>query len=149
MQSTDTSTPTTATSAPQSTADGLYLAVGFVVWLIATLTVRLVGTRAFDPTAPLLVAGLFVVTVPAMIALTLLIFRWRATPTPARPRAAGLLVAPGLLLDAFVLPLHATVFPAMPLGGVPFFGGFLLLAYGVVIVTGLRSGRGRAERSAE
>ncbi|MFC5366734.1 DUF5367 family protein [Salinirubrum litoreum] len=143
MQSTDTSTSTTTASAPNPTADSLYLGVGFAVWLVATVAVRLVGARVFDPAAPVLIAGVFVVTIPAMIALTLLIFRWRETPTPARPRAAGLLVAPGLLLDAFVLPLHATVFPQMPLGGVPFFGGFLLLAYGVVIVTGLQSGRGR------
>ncbi|MDJ1430687.1 DUF5367 family protein [Halostagnicola sp. A-GB9-2] len=117
------------------------LGFGFAIWLIATVAFRLVGQVLISPDTPYIIAGLFVVTIPAMVLLTIGAFRWRAVDSTHRPLAAILLVTPGMVLDAIVLPFFGTVFPNMVVESAQYFGGFLLLAYVLALLVGLFSGR--------
>jgi hypothetical protein len=65
--------------------------IGFAIWLLATLALRLIGRHIFDH--PLV---LLAVSLPAMI----LVARAVLAHAPDRTRGAIALVAPGMLLDA-------------------------------------------------
>ncbi|SIR24847.1 hypothetical protein SAMN05421858_1984 [Haladaptatus litoreus] len=114
------------------------VAIGFVIWLVATVAFRLVGHFLLNPDNEPFIAAVFMVTIPAMVLLTLGIFRWRKIPSASKPIAASLLVLPGMSLDAIVLPLFESVYPNMAPESTGYFGGFLLLAYAVVLVVGVR-----------
>lgn len=114
-----------------------FLLVGFVAWFAATVGLRLGGQYVFDPGAPLVVAAVYVGTVPGMTALALVLFRWQGVRGAARTQAAVALVLPGMLLDVFAVAWFGTVFPNMAPGAANYFGGQILLAYGSVLLTGL------------
>jgi uncharacterized membrane protein YjjP (DUF1212 family) len=112
------------------------LGVGFAVWLVATVAFRLVGQFVLDPANPLVIGALYVAVVPAMVGLALLVYRWQSVSGPIQVVAAIALVLPGMLLDAFVMAWFELIFPNMVPGAAKYFGGMLLLAYGVVLLTG-------------
>ena len=141
-----TTTMTTQTrSRPSLTAPTarVFLLLGFAVWFVATVAFRLVGQYLLDPSAPLIVAGLFVVVVPAMIGLAILLYRWRGVTETAQVQAAIALVVPGMVLDAFAVAWFETVFPNMAPGAAKYFGGMLLLAYASVLLSGFIPYQGR------
>jgi hypothetical protein len=107
------------------------VAVGFVIWLGATVALRLVGQFVFPEAS---VAGplvLLLVTLPLMVLVT------RAVLAGVRDRALGAiaLVAPGMLLDTFSTIWFARVFPNMRADTAPMFGGWLLFCNVVVLLT--------------
>jgi hypothetical protein len=114
----------------------IFLGVGFAVWLVATVAFRLVGQFVLDPANPLVIGALYVAVVPAMVGLALLVYRWQSVSGPIQVVAAIALVLPGMLLDAFVMAWFELIFPNMVPGAAKYFGGMLLLAYGVVLLTG-------------
>jgi hypothetical protein len=80
-----------------------------------------------------------VLAVPAMILLTFAAFLWREIRPAARPAAAILLVAPGMLLDVVMIAFFGTFFPGLERGSVQYLAGLLLLAYVTVLLVGLFS----------
>lgn len=96
----------------------------------------MVGQYILNPSAPLIVAGLFVAVVPAMIGLAILLYRWRGVTETAQVQAAIALVVPGMVLDTFAVAWFETVFPNMVPGAAKYFGGMLLLAYASVLLSG-------------
>lgn len=115
----------------------LLLGLGFAVWLVATIAVRLVGGVVLDPARPRVVAGLFVLAIPAVAALTIALFRWLDPNVPTRTEAATLLVLPGMVLDAIVVPFYEGVFPTIEPEGAASLGGLLLLTYAIVLLVGV------------
>lgn len=113
--------------------------VGLAVALVAGLVFRIVGQLVLDPTRPLLVAAVFVATVPVMWLLAVGIFRWRGHSGGARREAAAILVVPGMLIDTVSTALFSVVYPNMEPTAGPLFGGLLLLAYATVLVAGFLS----------
>jgi hypothetical protein len=132
---TATRTPTHETAIDRTEA-GLFLAVGFAVWAVATVVVRAFGAALLSPETPLVTAGLFVGMFPAMALLAMAAFRVRGVVGVDRVLAATLLVLPGMVLDSLVVPFFATVFPAVDPSMAGAFGGILLAAYAAVLLTG-------------
>ena len=112
---------------------------GVAVWLIATVVFWVGGPVLLDPDAPLIVFGVFFVAVPTMIVVTFAAFLWREIRPAARPAAAILLVAPGMLLDVVMVSFSGTFFPNLERGSLRYLAGLLLLAYVTVLLVGLFS----------
>lgn len=114
----------------------VFLLLGFGVWLVATVAFRLVGQYLLDPSSPLVIGALYVATIPAMVGLALVFYRWRDVTGVDRLPAAVALVVPGMVLDTFVVAWFETVFPNMVPVAAKYFGGMLLLAYVAVLLSG-------------
>lgn len=120
----------------------LFFAIGFLVWLLATLIFRLAGHIFFIDEEPAVLALIWLVTVIAMLGLALLLFRWRKLDRSQRFEAAVLLVISGMVLDAFITEGFASFFPNMPAGAASSFGAWLLLAYASVLIAAIIPQRG-------
>jgi len=119
----------------------LFVLIGFVLWLVATVAFRLGGQYVLDPGPTVGIVPLYVVTGAAMTGLALVLYRWRGVSGPARERAAIALVLPGMVLDSVAIVRFEAVFPNMVPNAAPYFGGVLLLAYAAVLVSGFVPGR--------
>ena len=102
---------------------------GFVIWLLATITLRLTGQWIFASKL-----ALFVISAPLMFAVPRLLFS-RASIDPAH--AAIALVTPGMLLDTISAIWFAQVFPNIPHEAAGLFGGWLLFCNVVALVSAL------------
>lgn len=96
---------------------------GFLIWLAATISLRLAGQYilALHPLV------LLAISAPIM-ALT----AWLLTSTPAEAIA---LAAPGMMFDTFSCIWFAEVFPNIPASAAGLFGGWLLFCNVVVLLT--------------
>lgn len=111
-------------------------AIGFVLWLAATLAFRFFGQHFFypDDQAQMILFG---AAVPAVAVLTWLCLRLLGEDQSDRAEAAIALAFPGMLLDVYVTANFQSVFPNLdPMLGQSF-GALMLLAYATIIVTGL------------
>ncbi len=111
-------------------------AVGFVLWLIATLAFRFLGPSFFTP-ALATHALAFIATPVATAAIAFFLLRMlRAAPGDEAEAAIGV-AFPGMILDAIVVNNFPIAFPGIDetLDGV--FGAHMLLAYAAIIFTGL------------
>ena len=111
----------------------LFLGVGFGIWLLATLAFRIAGQAFFRVEDPVWLAGLWLVTILAMLALAFALFRWQGLARAQRFEAAVLLVISGMVLDALVVQGFSAVFPNMPAEAAGSFGAWLLAAYASVL----------------
>lgn len=111
---------------------------GVVVWLAATIVVRVSGHYYLHPDHPYLSALAFLLTVPLVGLVTVPVYDWQRVSLLDRPTAAILLCLPGLVLDALVLLLFARVYPNLE-GGETVFAAWLVWAYALVLVSGLLS----------
>ncbi|KAB1196181.1 MULTISPECIES: DUF5367 family protein [Haloferax] len=115
------------------------LGIGLAIALVAGLVFRIVGHLVLDPSNPVVVAAIFVLTIPLMWGLAVAVFRWRGLDGVERREGAVLLVVPGMLVDAVSTALFSVVYPNMSLAAAGLFGGLLLLAYATVLVAGFLS----------
>ena len=99
--------------------------LGFLIWLGATIGLRLAGQHVFA-LHPLLLLG---VSAPLMALIA-----WVIARTPGEAIA---LVAPGMLLDPFSAIWFADVFPNIRADAAGLFGGWLLFCNVVVLLTAL------------
>ena len=99
--------------------------LGFLIWLGATIALRLAGQHilALHPLLLLAVSAPLMALVARAIART--------------PREAIALVAPGMLLDTVSAIWFADVFPNIPADAAGLFGGWLLFCNVVVLLTAL------------
>ncbi len=117
---------------------------GVLVWLLATVAVRMLGPWLLPGTAAA-TAVLFVVTVPALWVVLAPAYR---TPRAERLPAAAVAALPGLLLDVVAVLGFAWLFPALPAGRAALYGAWLLWAYGLVLAWGLLLGRSAGNEGA-
>ena len=118
----------------------LFLGVGFGLWLLATLAFRALGHEFFRVDEPAWLAGLWLLTIAAMLAMALLLFRWQGLGRAQRFEAAALLVISGMALDALVVQGFGAVFPNMPTEAAGSFGAWLLAAYASVVLAAFLPG---------
>lgn len=109
---------------------------GLTVWFVVAVATRLVGHVLLSPSAPLLVAAVFVTTVPLMAMVTYPVYRWFGIPHELRGSAAALMSLPGLFLDVLLVLFAERVFPLLEPGAVVTFAALLLFGYAVVLLTG-------------
>ena len=112
----------------------LFFALGFCLWLLATLVFRLAGHHFFLVDEPAALALLWLLTLIALISLATALFRWRRLSRAQQFEAAALMVIPGMALDAFATQGFALVFPNMPPEAAGSFGAWLLMAYASALI---------------
>jgi hypothetical protein len=107
---------------------------GLGLWLAATLAMRLVGRFHFG--VPVVFAT-YVVTALLIVQLAQRLYAARRLGRVERAVAAASLVLPGMLLDVLSVTFVDVVFPNIPPSQHSTFGGWLLWAYAVALLTGL------------
>jgi len=114
--------------------------IGVAIWAVATAALRLRGEWLFqsvDVSRALLLLG---VSLPLMVVVAIAVlggFRGNE-----KARAAVVLVAPGMLLDAVSAIAFPAVFPNIRPDAAGLFGGWLLFCNSVVLVTAVVSREG-------
>jgi hypothetical protein len=108
-------------------------AVGFAIWLAATVMLRIAGQFVFRSPGGMGAVALLVVSVPLMIVVARAVLA--SLPPEERALGAIALVAPGMLLDTFSTIGFARVFPNIRVDAAAVFGGWLLLCNVVVLLT--------------
>ena len=68
----------------------LFFGIGFLIWLLATVSFRLAGHVFFRDEEPAILALIWLVTLIAMLGLALLIFRWQGLNRAETLRGGGL-----------------------------------------------------------
>jgi len=104
---------------------------GFIIWLVATIALRLGGQYVFGRLPATL---LLLITLPVMV----LVARAVLGHLPTREqRALGAiaLVSPGMLLDTISAIWFPLIFPNIRIGCSGLFGGWLLFCNVVVLLT--------------
>jgi len=127
--------------------------IGFGIWLVATLALRIYGQWIFKPDQTLWIALLLGISAPAMYALPRGLFV-RLSITPERYAIGGIaLVAPGMLLDTISTIWFPNVFPNIRPDAAGLFGGWLLFCNVLALLgavfssTAVGSGRHDAPRA--
>jgi hypothetical protein len=111
-------------------------ALGFLLWLLATLAFRFLGHYVLFPTSAF-VTPLLVLTPFLMVGVTWAAIKLIRVAAGDEAEAAIGLAFPGMLLDAFVMRNFSAVFPNLDAGLDGEFGAILILGYGAVLFTGL------------
>jgi len=104
--------------------------VGFLIWLAATIGLRL-GGQFILPGSTASTLILFLVSLPLMV----LVARAVLAGVPNKALGAIAFGGPGMLLDAFSTVGFGHVFPNMHAEAASVFGGWLLFCNVVVLVT--------------
>jgi hypothetical protein len=115
---------------------------GFLIWLLATLALRLAGQWVVHGGSAVGSVLLLAVSAPLMWSLPRRLFaRFSIDP---RDYAAGaiVLVAPGMLLDTISTIWFAQVFPNIAPEAAGLFGGWLLFCNIVALLSAASAGRG-------
>ena len=107
--------------------------IGFQIWLVATIALRIAGQFVFRDAGVAAVVLVLLVSVPLMV----LVARGVLAGLPPGDRALGAiaLVAPGMVLDTFSTIWFARLFPNMRADLAAVFGGWLLLCNAAVLLT--------------
>jgi hypothetical protein len=104
---------------------------GFLIWLVATIALRLGGQYVFGRVPALL---LLLITLPVM-ALVARALLWHFPTREQRALGAIALVSPGMLLDTISAIWFPLIFPNIRTGCSGLFGGWLLFCNVVVLLT--------------
>lgn len=112
-----------------------FLLWGTGVGAIEAVAFRFVGHHLLDPANELVLAGVFVATVPAMVLLTYPVYAWRGVTGTERQAASVLYVLPLMTFDVVALADFGVIYPNMA-GAANHFGAVVLLGFTVVLVTG-------------
>ncbi len=119
--------------------------VGFLIWALATIALRLGGQYVFRTAGMETALPLLLISLPVMIWLTLQLLR-RYRSAAERALGAIALVAPGMLLDTLSSIWFQAVFPNIRADAAGLFGGWLLFCNVAVLLTAV-SVRGSARSS--
>ena len=106
---------------------------GFLIWLGATVALRLFGQYVFRDTSTQTAVILLAVSAPLMALLAWVILR----NMEHRALAAIALVVPGMLFDTVTTIWFSRVFPNIRADAAGLFGGWLLFCNMVVLVTAI------------
>jgi len=119
---------------------------GFVIWLVATVALRLGGQYVLHAsTASIILLLLF--SLPVMVGVALAMLRPYAV-AHERGLAAIALVAPGMILDTVSASWFPALFPNIPANAAGVFGGWLLFCNVVVLLTAAVMGPGTERKVA-
>ncbi|MGJ1228324.1 DUF5367 domain-containing protein [Sphingobacterium siyangense] len=121
------------------------LAIGFLIWFLATLAFRFAGQFFFIADSAGILTSLYLAVIPTLILISIVTFKRFKLSGFENIVAGVLLVLPGMILDTFAIQFFEQIFPNMPSSRAATFGSWLMWAYSVVlltsVVTGLRHNR--------
>lgn len=118
--------------------------VGFGIWLLATIALRLGGQLLFDTDTTSMKVVLLVVSAPLMFALPRRLFKVFSIASADRALGGIVLVAPGMFLDTISAMWFSSVFPNIRPDAAGPFGGWLLFC-NVVALVSAATDRGRVK----
>lgn len=124
-------------SFPAVPFSSFFLAMGVVIWLIATILLRFVGQYLLIPGNRPLAVGAFIGVAGLMLFLMAALYRTKRVRGPERLIAATLFALPGMLLDAGTVLFFRDLFPNMIPEANALFAAWLFWGYSVVLLTGL------------
>lgn len=110
--------------------------LGFVLWLIVTLSLRFFGQEFFHPGEARLYA-LLIASPIVMGGLTVLALRLLKEAGIDRAEAAVALALPGMALDIYALNAFGNVFPNLDASLDGAFGAIKLIGYTAMLLVGL------------
>src|SRR5215471_925117 len=116
--------------------------VGFAIWFVATIALRLAGQWVIHPGTALDVAILLAVSGVLMYRLPRVLFKLMRIAPADYALGAIVLVAPGMLLDTISAIWFARVFPNIAAEAAGLFGGWLLFCNVVALLSAASAGRG-------
>ncbi|RRJ63406.1 hypothetical protein EHV15_11085 [Paenibacillus oralis] len=121
------------------TGNGVFLLWGFLLWLAATVVFHFLGGMLMDEEKPISTAICFVAAIPLIWGCMMPLYSLHRLSPSERLCPAVYTVLPGMLLDALSLPFHRFVFPGITDSSMPLLAAWLLWAYGLIIITGIRA----------
>ena len=113
------------------------LAVGFLVWLFASIIFRFFGQYFFITDNPYVMLGLYILLIPAMAIIANWIFKRFSLNKLESIKSAVLMVITGMILDTVCIHFFEFFFPNMDEKDGRYFGSWLMFAYSIVLITGL------------
>ncbi|HFK5505348.1 DUF5367 family protein [Elizabethkingia anophelis] len=123
------------------------LAIGFLIWLFATIAFRVAGQFFFITDSAVVLSILYIIVVPVLGLVTVFTCRKFRLTGLENVVAGVLLVLPGMLIDTFVIKFFGSIFPNMPENNAATFGSWLMWAYTIVLISSVIIGLGRATNS--
>ncbi|AQX03416.1 DUF5367 family protein [Elizabethkingia anophelis] len=123
------------------------LAIGFLIWLFATIAFRVAGQFFFITDSAVVLSILYIIVVPVLGLVTVFTCRKFRLTGLENVVAGVLLVLPGMLIDTFVIQFFGSIFPNMPESNAATFGSWLMWAYTIVLISSVIIGLGRATNS--
>jgi len=99
---------------------------GLVLWLSATIALRIWGHGIFSVRSPLSIVVVFAVSVVLMALVARRLCRRFGVPREHWLEGALALALPTLVLDPFSCAFFPSVFPNAPIESAGFFGGWML-----------------------
>jgi hypothetical protein len=117
---------------------------GFVIWLAASIVLRLWGQRLLDPSSPTRMVALLALSAPVMFYLPRQLFARFAIEPRAFALGAIALVAPGMLLDAAATIALGRAYPNIAPSAAGLFGGWLLFCNAVALISAADLARRRS-----
>lgn len=109
---------------------------GITVAVVETVAFRLIGQILLNPANGIVLAGLFIATIPAMALLTYPVYRWRGVTGAERQAASVLYLLPQIVVTVVALVDFGVIYPNMVPGAARYFGAIILLGSAVVLITG-------------
>lgn len=137
MQSTTSIDPTIRNS--KQIPYGFFCGISVLVWLGATLVLRLWGQHFFIPESALSMGGMFLSSIALLPPL--IYFLLQKVQPQQRLEAAMWLTLPAMLLDVDAIYFFAQVFPNLSPSAAGACGAWLLWSYAIVLITGLVASR--------
>ncbi|HEY9697450.1 MAG TPA: DUF5367 domain-containing protein [Trichocoleus sp.] len=116
---------------------GFFFGMSFLIWLTATVVLRLWGHIFFIPDSPLSMVSSFLFSVTCLPLLVYAILQWKKVLPSQRLEAAVCLAIPGMLLDVVTTYFFTQAFPNVLPTADGAFGAWLLWGYAIVLLTGL------------
>jgi uncharacterized protein DUF5367 len=101
--------------------------LGFLLWTLGTIGIRLTGHRILHPNQPLQTMLLYLISFVLMAVVARRICSRLRLEKDSWPRAASLLILPTLTLDPFTCAFFPTVFPNIDPAAAGIFGGWMLI----------------------
>ena len=126
---------------------GFFFGMSFLIWLMATVVMRLWGHTFFIPDNNLSMVSSFLFSLTCLPLLVYAIFHWQKVLPRQRQEAAICLAIPGMLLDVVTTYCFAQAFPNVLPTADGAFGAWLLWGYAIVLVTGLITSRSSKPQS--
>jgi hypothetical protein len=109
--------------------------VGFVIWLVATIALRIAGQWILNPDRVWSIIALLAISGLLLFRLPRLLFSRFSIPQEQRALGGIALVAPGMFLDAVSAIYFSIVFPNIRPDAAGLFGGWLLFCNVVALVS--------------
>lgn len=126
---------------------GFFFGMSFLIWLMATVVMRLWGHTFFIPDSNLSMVSSFLFSLTCLPLLVYAIFHRQKVLPRQRQEAAICLAIPGMLLDVVTTYCFAQAFPNILPTADGAFGAWLLWGYAIVLVTGLIASRSSKPQS--